>query len=81
MGARAELANLLTFVTNAGIAPQIGLELPLEQAEEGFRALRGGGDRRKNSVHALRPTPPVRSPTHIRVRHFRASASTVGHRV
>jgi NADPH:quinone reductase-like Zn-dependent oxidoreductase len=42
MGTRAELANLLTFVTNAGIAPQIGLELPLEQAEEGFRALAAG---------------------------------------
>jgi D-arabinose 1-dehydrogenase-like Zn-dependent alcohol dehydrogenase len=42
MGTRAELADLLTFVTNAGIAPQIGLELPLEQAEEGFRALAAG---------------------------------------
>jgi NADPH:quinone reductase-like Zn-dependent oxidoreductase len=42
MGTRAELADLLTFVTNAGIAPQIGLELPLEQAEEGFRALEAG---------------------------------------
>jgi NADPH:quinone reductase-like Zn-dependent oxidoreductase len=42
MGTRAELANLLTFVTNAGIAPQIGLELPLERAEEGFRALAAG---------------------------------------
>ena len=42
MGTRDELADLLTFVTNAGIAPQIGLELPLERAEEGFRALSGG---------------------------------------
>ena len=42
MGTRAELANLLTFVTNAGIVPQIGLELPLERAEEGFRALAAG---------------------------------------
>jgi len=42
MGTRAELANLLTFVTNAGIVPQIGLELPLEQAEDGFRALAAG---------------------------------------
>ena len=42
MGTRAELADLLTFVTNAGIAPQIGLELPLERAEEGFRALAAG---------------------------------------
>src|SRR3954470_15283997 len=42
MGTRNELADLLTFVTNAGIAPEIGLELPLEQAEEGFRALAAG---------------------------------------
>ena len=42
MGTRAELADLLTFVTNAGIAPQIGLELPLQRAEEGFRALAAG---------------------------------------
>jgi NADPH:quinone reductase-like Zn-dependent oxidoreductase len=42
MGTRAELANLLTFVTSTGIAPEIGLELPMEQAEEGFRAMQGG---------------------------------------
>ena len=42
MGTRAELANLLTFVTSTGIAPEIGLELPMEQAEEGFRAREGG---------------------------------------
>src|SRR5918997_1578884 len=39
MGTRQELADLLTFVTNAGIDPEIGLELPLERAEEGFRAM------------------------------------------
>ena len=42
MGTRDELANLLTFVTNAGISPEIGLELPLERAEEGFRAMAAG---------------------------------------
>ena len=42
MGTRGELDNLLTFVTNAGIAPEIGLELPLERAEEGFRAMEAG---------------------------------------
>jgi NADPH:quinone reductase-like Zn-dependent oxidoreductase len=42
MGTRDELANLLTFVTNAGITPEIGLELPLQRAEEGFRAMAGG---------------------------------------
>jgi len=39
MGTRQELADLLSFVANAGITPEIGLELPLEQAEEGFRAM------------------------------------------
>jgi D-arabinose 1-dehydrogenase-like Zn-dependent alcohol dehydrogenase len=42
MGTRTELADLLTFVTNAGIVPEIGLELPLQRAEEGFRALAAG---------------------------------------
>jgi len=42
MGTRNELADLLTFVANAGISPEIGLELPLEQAEEGFRAMLEG---------------------------------------
>ncbi|MDF3048793.1 MAG: Alcohol dehydrogenase zinc-binding domain protein [Pseudonocardia sp.] len=42
MGTRDELADLLTFVTNCGIVPEIGLELPLQQAEEGFRAMAAG---------------------------------------
>jgi NADPH:quinone reductase-like Zn-dependent oxidoreductase len=42
MGTRAELANLLTFVTSTGIDPEIGLELPMDRAEEGFRAMAGG---------------------------------------
>jgi NADPH:quinone reductase-like Zn-dependent oxidoreductase len=42
MGTRNELADLLTFVANAGISPEIGLELPLERAEEGFRAMEAG---------------------------------------
>lgn len=42
MGTRDELADLLAFVANAGIAPEIGLELPLEQAAEGFRAMLDG---------------------------------------
>ena len=42
MGTRDELANLLEFVANAGIAPEIGLELPMERAEEGFRAMLDG---------------------------------------
>lgn len=42
MGTRAELADLLAFVDTAGIAPEIGLELPMEQAADGFRAMLDG---------------------------------------
>ena len=42
MGTRDELADLLSFVALAGIAPQIGLELPMERAAEGFRAMLDG---------------------------------------
>lgn len=42
MGTREELADLLAFVASAGITPEIGLELPMEQAEEGFRAMLDG---------------------------------------
>ena len=42
MGARGELADLLAFVATAGITPEIGLELPMERAEEGFRAMLDG---------------------------------------
>jgi D-arabinose 1-dehydrogenase-like Zn-dependent alcohol dehydrogenase len=42
MGTRNELADLLTFVANAGITPEIGLELPMDRAEEGFSAMLGG---------------------------------------
>lgn len=42
MGTRGELADLLAFVADAGIEPAIGLELPMERAEEGFRAMLDG---------------------------------------
>jgi NADPH:quinone reductase-like Zn-dependent oxidoreductase len=42
MGTRDELADLLTFVATSGISPEIGLELPMEQAEQGFRAMLDG---------------------------------------
>ncbi len=42
MGTRDELASLLSFVANAGIAPKIGLELPMEKAADGFRAMLDG---------------------------------------
>ncbi len=42
MGTRSELADLLAFVANAGISPEIGLELPMDRAEEGLRAMLDG---------------------------------------
>jgi NADPH:quinone reductase-like Zn-dependent oxidoreductase len=42
MGTRNELSDLLTFVANAAIVPEIGLELPLDRAAEGFRAMAAG---------------------------------------
>ena len=42
MGTRDELANLLKFVANKGITPEIGLELPMEKAVDGFRAMLDG---------------------------------------
>jgi NADPH:quinone reductase-like Zn-dependent oxidoreductase len=42
MGTRDELADLLAFVADAGIVPEIGLELPMERAGEGFRAMLDG---------------------------------------
>ncbi|MDN5748491.1 MAG: zinc-binding dehydrogenase [Pseudonocardia sp.] len=42
MGTREELSNLLSFVANAGIVPEVGLELPMDQAADGFRAMLDG---------------------------------------
>src|SRR3712207_5627242 len=42
MGTRDELADLIAFLAIAGITPEIGLELPMERAEEAFRALEAG---------------------------------------
>lgn len=42
MGTSDELADLLTFVANAGIVPEIGLALPMEKAADGFRAMLDG---------------------------------------
>jgi len=42
MGTRQELVDLLAFVDCAGISPQIGLELPLHQARDGFQAMLEG---------------------------------------
>lgn len=42
MGTRQELLDLLAFVAGAGITPEIGLELPMEKALDGFRAMHDG---------------------------------------
>jgi NADPH:quinone reductase-like Zn-dependent oxidoreductase len=42
MGTRQELVDLLNFVASHDIRPQIGLELPMEQAREGFEAMVNG---------------------------------------
>ncbi|MDP9143690.1 MAG: zinc-binding dehydrogenase, partial [Actinomycetota bacterium] len=42
MGTRDELRDLLRFVDAAGITPEVGLQLPLDRAEEGFRAMVDG---------------------------------------
>jgi NADPH:quinone reductase-like Zn-dependent oxidoreductase len=42
MGTRDELQDLLSYCAQQSIRPQIGLELPLERAEEGFRAMLDG---------------------------------------
>lgn len=42
MGTRDELADLLEFVRLAGIRPQIGAELPLNEADQGFRMMLDG---------------------------------------
>jgi NADPH:quinone reductase-like Zn-dependent oxidoreductase len=42
MGTRDELKDLLAFCVQRDIRPQIGLELPLSDAERGFRAMLDG---------------------------------------
>jgi NADPH:quinone reductase-like Zn-dependent oxidoreductase len=42
MGTSDELRDLLAFVASAGIVPEIGLELPLDKAFDGFQAMMDG---------------------------------------
>lgn len=42
MGTRDELQNLLSYVSLAGIRPQIGTELPLSEAQRGFEDMLKG---------------------------------------
>jgi len=39
MGTRQDMKELVGFIAAAGITPEIGLVLPMEQAAEGFRAM------------------------------------------
>ena len=43
MGTRGDLAGLLSFLDRCAVRPEIAMELPLERAEQGFRALTEGG--------------------------------------
>jgi NADPH:quinone reductase-like Zn-dependent oxidoreductase len=42
MGTLDELRDLLAFVDTAGIAPEVGLELPMEKARDGFQSMLDG---------------------------------------
>ncbi|HEU0087502.1 MAG TPA: zinc-binding dehydrogenase [Pseudonocardiaceae bacterium] len=42
MGTRDELADLLSFLDLTGLRPQIGLRLPMSEAEQGFQAMLTG---------------------------------------
>lgn len=42
MGTRAELADLLELLDVSGLRPQVGLELPMAEAEKGFAAMADG---------------------------------------
>jgi D-arabinose 1-dehydrogenase-like Zn-dependent alcohol dehydrogenase len=42
MGTRDELRDLLAFLDITGLRPQIGAELPMSDAERGFRAMLDG---------------------------------------
>lgn len=42
MGTRDELRDLLAFVEAAGIEPQVGLELPMQRANEGLQSMMDG---------------------------------------
>jgi NADPH:quinone reductase-like Zn-dependent oxidoreductase len=42
MGSLDELRDMLAFVDTVGIVPEVGLELPMEQARDGFQAMLDG---------------------------------------
>src|SRR5437660_1681539 len=47
MGTLKDMENMIRLITQAGIEPEIGVVLPMERAEEGFRAMCEGKTRGK----------------------------------
>jgi len=39
MGTLQDMKNMIAFISSSGIAPEIGKVLPMERAEEAFRAM------------------------------------------
>jgi NADPH:quinone reductase-like Zn-dependent oxidoreductase len=42
MGTQEDMVGMMRFIVHAGIKPRIGVVLPMERADEGFRAMWGG---------------------------------------
>ncbi|HEY2784942.1 MAG TPA: zinc-binding dehydrogenase [Fimbriiglobus sp.] len=47
MGTRLDMENMMRLITRAGIEPEIGAVLPMDRAEDGFRAMWDGKTRGK----------------------------------
>jgi len=47
MGTRQDMEDMMRLIAQAGIAPEIGVVLPMQRAEEGFRAMWEGKTRGK----------------------------------
>ena len=47
MGTRQDMEDMMRLIAQAGIEPKIGVVLPMERAEEGFRAMWEGKTRGK----------------------------------
>jgi D-arabinose 1-dehydrogenase-like Zn-dependent alcohol dehydrogenase len=47
MGTRQDMEDMMRLIAQAGIEPEIGVVLPMQRAEEGFRAMWEGKTRGK----------------------------------
>jgi D-arabinose 1-dehydrogenase-like Zn-dependent alcohol dehydrogenase len=47
MGTLEDMENMMRLIDRAGIEPEVGVVLPMERAEEGFRAMWEGKTRGK----------------------------------